>query len=62
MQAERIALSVTAHRRRRLFWVLALAAVLLLETAIVEPRMLLMRRVDVPVTRLPDEWNGGTVI
>ena len=53
---------MTAYRHRRLFWVLVLAAVLLLETAIVEPRMLLMRRVDVPVTRLPDEWNGGTVI
>lgn len=62
MQTGRIASSVTAHRHRRLFWTLALVAALFLEAAGIEPRMLLIRRVEVTVAGLPDEWDGGTVI
>jgi subtilisin family serine protease len=55
---------VTAHvrRRRRLLWTLALVAALFLETAVVEPRILLIRRIETKVAGLPEEWNGGTVI
>lgn len=62
MQAGRIAPSVTTHRHRRLFWVLSLVAALLLDAVVVEPRMLLVRRIDVAIAGLPDEWDGGTVI
>ncbi|MFZ2412605.1 MAG: hypothetical protein WAW16_00055, partial [Candidatus Cryosericum sp.] len=62
MPAERIAPSVTAHRHRRLFWVLALIAALFLEAAVVEPHMLLIRRIETRISGLPVEWDGGTVI
>jgi len=62
MHAGRIAPSVSAHRHRRLFWVLALATVLFLEAAVVEPRILLIRRIEVTVAGLPVEWDGGTVM
>jgi len=53
---------VTTVRHRRLFWTLALAAVLFVETAVFEPRMLLVRRIEAKVAGLPVEWNGGTVL
>jgi len=53
---------VTARRHRRLFWVLFLAAALLLDAVVVEPHMLLVRRIDVAVAGLPGEWDGGTVM
>ena len=53
---------MTAHRHRRLFWVLSLVAALLLDAVVVEPHMLLVRRMEVTVAGLPDEWDGGTVI
>jgi len=53
---------VTARRHRYLFWVLALATVLFLEAGVVEPRILLIRRIEVTVVGLPEEWNGGTVM
>jgi uncharacterized protein len=62
MQARRITRSVTARRHRRLLWTLALVAALFLEAAVVEPRILLIRRIEARVAGLPDEWNGGTVI
>ncbi|MBA4365459.1 MAG: hypothetical protein C0398_05560 [Coprothermobacter sp.] len=62
MQAGQIAHSVTARRHRRLIWALALAAALFLETAVVEPNTLLIRRIEARVAGLPEEWNGGTVI
>ncbi|RIE17302.1 metallophosphoesterase [Candidatus Cryosericum septentrionale] len=64
MQAGRIDCWVTAHvrRRRRLLWTLVLVAALFLETAVVEPHILLVRRIDVRVAGLPEEWTGGTVI
>jgi hypothetical protein len=62
MQAGQIAHSVTARRHRRLLWTLALVAALFLEAAVVEPRILLIRRIEARVAGLPEEWNGGTVI
>lgn len=62
MPAGRIAPSVTAHRHRRLFWVLALIAALFLEVAVVEAHMLLIRRIETRISGLPVEWEGGTVI
>ena len=64
MQAGRIDCWVTAHvrRRRRLLWTLVLVAALFLETTVVEPHILLLRRIDVRVAGLPEEWTGGTVI
>jgi predicted MPP superfamily phosphohydrolase len=50
------------RRHRRLLWTLALAAALFLETAVVEPRTLLIRRIEARVAGLPEEWDGGTVI
>ena len=49
-------------RRRGLLWTLVLVAALFLEAAVVEPHMLLIRRIEVTVAGLPDEWDGGTVI
>ena len=62
MRAGRINRSVTTVRHKRLFWTLAVAAALFLETAVVEPNTLLMRRIEARVAGLPEEWNGGTVI
>jgi len=50
------------HRRKRLFWTLTLAVALFVETAVVEPNSLLIRRIEARVAGLPEEWNGGTVI
>ena len=53
---------MAAHRHRILFWVLPLVAALLLDAVVVEPHMLLVRRIEVAVAGLPDEWDGGTVM
>jgi predicted MPP superfamily phosphohydrolase len=53
---------VTTVRHRRLFWTLALAVVLFLETAVFEPRILLVQRFEAKVAGLPEAWNGATVI
>lgn len=50
------------YRHRRLIWTLAVVAGLLLETVVVEPRVLLTRRIPVSVEGLPEDWNGGTVL
>jgi hypothetical protein len=50
------------HRHKRLFWTLTLAVALFVETAVVEPNTLLIRRIEARVAGLPEEWNGGTVI
>jgi predicted MPP superfamily phosphohydrolase len=53
---------VTTVRHRWLFWTLTLAGVLFLETAVVEPRILLVHRIEERVAGLPEEWNGATVV
>lgn len=50
------------RRHRWLLWTLILAAALFLEAAVVEPHMLLIRRIEVRVAGLPTEWDGGTVM
>ncbi|HWQ21828.1 MAG TPA: metallophosphoesterase [Clostridia bacterium] len=53
---------VTARRHRRLFWAVSLVVALLLDTVVVEPHVLLVRRIEVAALGLPAEWDGGTVI